>query len=124
MRDYVNITSGVNVTRAQYTELGDGNIEATISMEYGGKSIGVTSIGNGRLDCVSNAIRSSIGVEYSLETYTQHAIEGKSNAEAAAYVSIVRGGKAYWGAGIDSDIGNSSVKALVSAVNAMLRDAE
>ncbi len=120
MRDYVNLTSMVNVTKAKYTELEDGNIEATVSMEYQGKAIGATTVGNGRLDCVSNAICSSLGISYSLETYTQHAIEGKSNAKAAAYVSITKDGETYWGAGIDSDIGNSSVKALVSAVNAML----
>lgn len=120
MRDYVNLTSSVNVTKAKYTELDDGNIEASVSMEYDGKIFGSTSVGNGRLDCVSNAICSSLGIKYSLETYTQHAIEGKSNAQAAAYVSISKDGRTYWGAGIDSDIGNSSVKALVSAVNAML----
>ena len=120
MRDYVNLTSRVNITKAKYSELDDGNIEATVSMEYDGKELGATTVGNGRLDCVSNAICSSLGINYSLETYTQHAIEGKSNAKAAAYVSITRDGKTYWGAGIDSDIANSSVKALVSAVNSLL----
>ena len=122
MRDYVNVTTDINVTRAKYSELEDGNIEGEISIDFSGKSIGVTSIGNGRLDCASNALRSAIGLDYTLETYTQHAIEGKSSANAAAYVSVVCGEKTYWGAGIDSDIGNSSVKALVSAVNAMLSD--
>ena len=120
MRDFVNVTSPLNVLRAAYTELEDGNIEASISLDLDGKSYGANSVGNGRLDCVSNAIRSSLGIEYSLETYTQHAIEGKSNAQAAAYVSIAKDGKTYWGAGIDSDISTSSVKALVSATNAML----
>ncbi len=120
LRDYVNQTSPVNVTKAKYTEFDDGNIEASVSIEFGGRTIGATSVGNGRLDCVSNALRSSLGIDYSLENYTQHAIEGKSDAKAAAYVSIVKDGKTYWGAGIDSDIGNSSVKALVSAVNAYL----
>ncbi|MBO7304765.1 MAG: 2-isopropylmalate synthase [Clostridia bacterium] len=120
IRDFVNITTHVNVLRARYNELDDGNIEASISLDFDGKSIGVNSVGNGRLDCVSNAIRSAIGVDYTLEAYSQHAIEGKSDAQAAAYVSIVADGVTYWGAGIDSDISTSSVKALVSAVNAML----
>ena len=122
MRDYVNLDNNVSVKKAVYTELDDGNIEGSITMEYDGKNLGATSVGNGRLDCVSNAIRSSIGIAYTLESYSQHAIEGKSSAKAAAYVSIAYSGRIYWGAGIDSDIGASSVKALVSAVNMMLED--
>jgi len=119
-RDYVNLTSDVKVTKTEFTEIGDGNLEGKINIEYDGKSIGVSSIGNGRLDCVGSAIKSATGLDYSLEIYTQHAIEGKTSANAAAYVGIAYLGKLYWGAGIDSDIGTSSIKALVSAVNAML----
>jgi 2-isopropylmalate synthase len=120
MRDFVNLSSCLNVSRARYTELDDGNIEATVNIDYDGKTIGATSVGNGRLDCVSNALKSSLGIDYTLDNYTQHAIEGKSSSKAVSYVSIADGNRIYWGAGIDSDIGSSSVKALVSAVNAML----
>ena len=61
-----------------------------------------------------------LGYEFSLDLYTQHAVEGKTSSEAAAYVGISKDGQSFFGAGIDSDIGTSSVKALVSAVNAML----
>ena len=120
VRDYVNLTSVLKISQAEYTALEDGNIEGSISMEYNGKTIGAVSTGNGRLDCVASAIKSATDIDFTLETYTQHSIEGKTSAEAAAYVGITQYGKTYWGAGIDSDIGTSSVKALVSAVNAML----
>ena len=51
---------------------------------------------------------------------TVSAVEEQTTAKAASYVSIVLDGKTYWGAGIDSDIIVSSVKALISAVNIML----
>ena len=120
IRDYVNQDKKLKVVKTVYTDLDDGNIEGSVDMEYDGKYIGAISVGNGRLDCVSNAIKSTVAMDYTLENYTQHAIEGKSTSEAAAYVSIVYNGKVYWGAGIDKDIGASSAKALVSAVNAML----
>ena len=60
--------------------------------------------------------------DYTLEQYAQHALEEKSTSLAASYVSVRFGGKTYWGAGIDSDIIESSVRALVSAVNRMLAD--
>ena len=120
MRDYVNQDSHLKLLKSSYIELDDGNIEGNVLLEYNGKSIGVVSVGNGRLDSVGGAIKSALNVDFSLDTYTQHAIEGKTSAKAAAYVAISSNGKTFWGAGIDSDIGASSVKALISAVNAML----
>ena len=121
MRDFVNLTDSIKVIQTVYNDThDDGVIDGEATILYNGEEMTVKSSGNGRLDCVSNAIKSLIGRDYTLETYTQHAIEGKSNAQAAAYVSISSGKEVFWGAGIDSDIGNSSVKALVSAVNAMV----
>ena len=116
IRDYVNISSPINVVKSTFTETDDG-IEGVIVISNNGEQITVGSKGNGRLDCVSNAIKSAIGINYSLESYAQHAIEEKTTSKAASYVSIVKDGKTYWGTGIDSDISASSVRALVSAVN-------
>ena len=79
--------------------------------------------GNGRLNAVARALSQFLNLEeYTLESYTQHALEGKSDSLAASYVSINGCGKSFWGTGIDPDIIVSSVKALVSAVNVMLRE--
>ena len=120
MRDYVNLASILDVTEASYSDAEGGNINGTIGISYNGKALKTDATGNGRLDCVANALRALTERDFVLETYTQHAIEGKTSARAAAYVGIVSGGVTYWGAGIDSDIGKSSIKALVSAVNSML----
>ncbi len=122
MRDFVNLETVIRAGRAVYTDLPDGNIECAVRISYNGSERDVRSVGNGRLDAVSGAIKSVIGIDYSLETYTQHAIDGKTTANAASYVSVVSGGKTFWGTGIDSDISTSSVKALISAVNALLAD--
>ena len=120
IRDFVNISRPLSVARAVYTDLSDGNISGVVKLSVNGNETEVVTTGNGRLDCVSSAIKTVINMNYSLESYTQHAIEGKTTSKAASYVSIVFDGKTYWGTGIDSDISLSSVKALVSAVNAML----
>jgi 2-isopropylmalate synthase len=120
LRDFVNVNPYFSVNKAIYTDTSDGRIEGEITITNGEKLITVESVGNGRLDCVSNAIKAELRIEYSLETYAQHALEGKTTSSAASYVSIAADGKIYWGTGIDSDISTSSVKALVSAVNLML----
>ena len=120
-KDFVNISSPITIKGEKYTNLPDGNIEGRVTVSYNGTDKEIVSVGNGRLDSVSGAIKKVIDNEYTLETYTQHALEGKTTAEAASYVSIVCDGITYWGTGVDSDIGTSSVKALISAVNKMLK---
>jgi 2-isopropylmalate synthase len=119
MRDFVNLDGDVKIKRAQYLEH-LGSVDAVVEVEYLGKSYEIRTSGNGRLDCVSNAIKEATGIDYSLDTYTQHALEDKSSARAASYVSIALDGKYYWGCGIDSDISTSSTKALISAVNKLI----
>ncbi len=116
-KEYLNLTSPIELLDAHYRKL-DGGIEAEIKVIFKGEEHTVKAEGNGRLDAVSNAIKTVIGEEYTLDTYTEHALEGKSDSKAASYVSIIdKNGRAYWGVGIDSDIILSSVKALISAVN-------
>ena len=117
--DFVNLETPLKVAEAHYAQI-DG-IFATVSMSLNGEKKTVTAQGNGRLDAVSNAIKSVLGNIYTLESYTEHALEDSSHSSAASYVSVKdKSGKVHWGAGIDSDIIVSSIKALVSAVNRML----
>ena len=120
LRDFVNVTEKLKVMKSDYEELGTEHVKGIISIKYLGKVQTVTVEGNGRLDCVSEAIKAVTGKAYVLESYVQHALEEKSTAKAASYVSVVENGKTYWGTGIHTDIMTSSVYALVSAVNRML----
>ena len=120
LRDFVNISSIVEVKDAIFTDI-EGGRQAECRIIYNGDTQTVVSKGNGRLDAVSNAIKTVTGIDYVLEGYTQHALEGKTTSQAASYVSITANGKTYYGAGIDSDIIVASIKALVSAINIMLK---
>ena len=74
--------------------------------------------GNGRLDAVSNALKKHSNIDYTISTYEEHSLQMGSNSQACAYVAIDGDdGNTYWGVGIDDDIINASVKALISAVN-------
>ena len=121
MRDFVNLTRSIEIPKVSYSETAEG-VEAKVTIRFGGNEETVASRGNGSLDAVSNALKKITGKEYVLETYTQHALEGKSSSKAASYVSIVYNSRTYWGAGIDSDIVMASVRALLSAVNKLLAE--
>jgi 2-isopropylmalate synthase len=120
MNDFVNLRDKLHVVNATYEDVDADTVRGKVMIEYQGKNVQTEVVGNGRLDCVSSAIKQVIGKDFVLETYVQHALEEKSSATAASYVSIVSDGKTYWGTGIHSDIMTSSVRALVSAVNRML----
>ena len=122
LRDFVNVKSSLDVKKTVFNETEEGRIHGVITIEHCGEVITLNSQGNGGLNCTSNAIKAATGLDYSLESYTQHALEERSTSRAASYVSVVMNGKTYWGAGIDSDISSSSVKALVSAVNKILAE--
>ena len=120
MKDFVNVQDKLRVVSVAYEDVNADTVRVKAEIEYLGKMVSVETEGNGRLDCVSNAIKKVVGMEYVLESYAQHALDEKSTAQAASYVGIVADGKTSWGAGIHSDIMTSSVRALVTAVNRIL----
>lgn len=117
--NFVDIISPLKITEAHYVQ--NNGIEAAVSLEYNGRKAVAANSGNGRLDAVSNAVRSYTGINYSINTYTEHALEVGSGSKAVSYVEVIsEDGKSFWGTGIDNDIIMSSVKALVSAVNNLI----
>lgn len=113
---YLNRNSKLDVVEAHFAQK-DG-ITATVTIENNGEIVNKTASGNGRLDAVSNAIKQVIGSKYVIEHYSEHSLTQGSNSDAIAYVGIkLESGEVVWGAGTDSDIIKSGIKALVSACN-------
>ena len=83
-----------------------------------GERLELQGKGNGRLDSVSDAIRKHFNLSYTLSTYEEHALQRTTKSQACAYVALDGvDDVTYWGVGIDDDIINASVKAIISAVN-------
>ncbi len=121
VRDFVNKDDVLKIEKMSY-DTNHNEKSVNVCFNHSGKKVEVTAVGNGHLDAMSNAVKKAIGIEYVLDGYTQHAIEEKSSSKAASYVDIQYNGKTYWGTGIDSDIAYSSIKALLTAVNLMLKN--
>ena len=92
----------------------------TVQEKKGTEPVIVVADGNGRLDAVTNALKKHFGIEFTLTTYEQHAVSEKSDSAALSFVGLEKEGKFYWGAGMDDDIIQSSIRALVSALNNFL----
>ena len=114
---YVNIETKIKTVETHFVQK-DG-IRAAVTLSVNGEAPKeFTGTGNGRLDAVSNAIKAGLGLDYTLKVYQEHALETSSKSKAVAYVGIESPeGKMFWGAGIHTDIIDSSISALVSAIN-------
>ena len=116
LQRFVENRGTFSVPECHFRQLGNG-IEATVTIARGKDTAVVTAVGNGRLDAVTEAIKAHFGIEFELTTYEQRALSEKSDSQALSFVGVEKGGKAYWGAGVDEDIIQSSINALVSALN-------
>ena len=95
------------------------NLKAVVTAVRQGLEEEWFATGNGRLNAVNNAIKQGTGLEYTLETYTEHSLSNNSSASAACYVGLLwPDGTRTWGAGTNSDIIFAGILALASAVNA------
>ncbi len=117
---YVNHMPIFHIQQCNFMQ--DDGISAKVTIMQGKETKSITTMGNGRLDAVSNAIKTYFGVDYELLTYEEHAISKGSSSKAAAFVSILSGEKICWGVGIDEDIVKASIAALVSAANKLLEE--
>ena len=113
--NYINLQNVFSIPECHFRQ--EKGIQAEVTIELNRDRRLIRAGGNGRLDAVSNAIKTYLGVSYQLAVYEEHAISKGSSSRAAAYVAILCGGKHYWGVGVDEDIIKASIAALASAAN-------
>lgn len=119
LRQFVENRGAFSVPECHFKQLENG-IEAAVTVVNGKDRAVVTAVGNGRLDAVTEALKAHFGIVFELTTYEQRALSEKSDSQALSFVGVEKDGKTYWGAGVDEDIIQSSINALVSALNNFL----
>jgi 2-isopropylmalate synthase len=78
--------------------------------------------GTGPIDGFMNAMSIYLGVDLSVNDYSEHSLQHGSNAAAIAYVEMNTPNGKLFGAGINTNIVAASLEAIVSAINRMLED--
>lgn len=107
-----------NVTREQTGELNSHEhpVTVTAAMYHGTTRTPIKGSGNGLLDALIHAL-SEGGTPCNICSYHEHSLGEGSEAQAAAYIEIEQYGERRFGVGVDTDIAEATVKALVSALN-------
>jgi 2-isopropylmalate synthase len=97
---------GIRVVAAEITDNG-------VTKQIEGK-------GNGPIDGFINALSDYLGIEMSVQDYSEHSLQHGSNAAAISYVETSYPGGKLFGAGISTNIVGASLEAIVSAANRVL----
>ncbi len=83
-----------------------------------GRMISFTGQGNGPVDAFVRGMRRHCPGEFAVEFYAEHALGHGADAEAIAYIGLSGARpEPVFGAGIDVNISEASIKAVVCAVN-------
>ena len=90
------------------------HIVATVKVD--GVETEISGSGNGPLAAFVEAL-GHVGFDVAVLDYSEHAMSGGEDAQAAAYVEAEIGGRTVWGVGIAPSITTASLRAVVSAVN-------
>jgi 2-isopropylmalate synthase len=102
--------------RVDASEDDDGVTRIAATVKVDGVETEITGSGNGPLAAFVDAL-AIIGFEVAVLDYSEHAMSGGEDAQAAAYVEASIGGNTVWGVGIAPSITTASLRAVVSAVN-------
>ena len=90
---------------------------------YRGKEIKISGDGTGLLDAFVNAFTKAFDIDFSINMYNEHAMKSGTDSAAITYIEIKRDQdrKIYLGAGVSNSVTKSSVRAIISAVNRMIK---
>jgi 2-isopropylmalate synthase len=89
-------------------------MQAQASLE--GQALLLHGEGNGPVDAFVAALRAHTGTDVQVLDYHEHALGAGAQARAAAYIELRVGAQVLFGAGIDANIVNASLKALLSGL--------
>jgi 2-isopropylmalate synthase len=94
----------------------DGRVSVSAEVKHAGRKARLEGQGNGPVDAFINGLRAITGVPVEVLDYHEHAIGGGAQARAAAYFELRIDGATLYGVGIDANIVNASMKAVLGGV--------
>jgi len=95
-----------------------GVIGCRVSLLKEGKELLLTGEGNGPLAALAGALKTAGEPDFEVVFYAEHSLGTGTDASAISYIQVRRGGEeTRFGAGVDTSIELSSVKALLNALN-------
>jgi len=115
--EYVNRKDQFKVSRYESRSEEDGE-RHLFTLDVGGKSAVIGALASGPIDAFMSALANEAQTNFSLETYSEHALGNGRDAKAVAYVALIdANGKRTSGVGVHTSIVTASLYAITSALN-------
>ncbi len=109
-------------TETAVSQNGVTTVECVTQVSYRGESHELRASGNGPIDAFVLALQQGHLADFTVLSYSEHALGQGANAQAAAYIQIqTEEDTTFFGAAIDTNITLASVKAVLSALNRSLQ---
>ena len=120
---YINVMTPYWLSTFSEHSLGDRMSEVEAEITYLGEPVTIKGSGNGLLDAFVDAFSTYTGVKFSINMYNEHAMENGTESAAITYIEIKRAddGQIFLGAGVSRSVTKSSVRAVLSAFNRMIK---
>jgi len=121
-REYLRRDEPIGIESFHARDQDDGaGVECVAHLTINGMPREVHGHGNGPIDAFVFALNAAGIVEFDVASYAEHSLGHGADATAVAYVQIeAPGGFTCFGAGIDTDIEQASIRATVSALDRAL----
>lgn len=105
--DHTTASDGGNRDRRKvHADVLDGNAQTAIE-----------GIGTGPIDGFVDALKKHLGIDLTINDYSEHSLKQGANAAAICYMECEVGGGKVYGVGINTNIVAASLEAVISSVN-------
>lgn len=103
--------------------------EMTASLRVNGKPVQISGRGNGPISAFIDGIARHFGTLFEVVNYNEHNLGSGNQDKAATYIEVSYLNKSgdkvnRWGCGIDSDVSESSLKAIIAVLNDLIKKRE
>ena len=120
--NYVDIRTPIELENYRETVNGSDDVDVQAEIKYYGQEVVINGHGNGVIDAFCHAMEKHFDIVMEVIDYREHSMEYGTKARAISYVQIADNeGGMYFGAGTSSNITKSSLRAVVSAANKMVK---
>ncbi len=93
-------------------------IHGEVHLKLEDQEVTYNADGNGPVSAFVHAIREAIDIDFKVESYHEQAVGKGADAQALAFVPLkLADGSIVYGAGIDSNIDQAAVRAIISGLN-------
>jgi 2-isopropylmalate synthase len=113
-RDYRLERVALGAVKLEESSEGRLRVQAQATLEH--QALVLHGEGNGPVDAFVAALRAHTGTDVQVLDFHEHSLGAGAQARAAAYIELRVGSQVLFGAGIDANIVNASLKALLSGL--------